>query len=131
MKIKVLTRYLDIDNKGNRTYTKKPRSKFSTKVLVLKGGPWYERMILKLGNGEVAAFSYNEETLAFLSKITSEYFSVIRVYSNITYSYYLVSRYSKMVVSSVSDLLKQCHYMDLITAVEYWQNRIPIKLWRE
>lgn len=131
MKIKVLIRYLDIDKKGNRTYTKKPISKFSAMVIVLKGGPWLDKLILKFGNGEVMAFKYNVETFTFLKKITSEYFAVTKVSRCPFYSYYLVSRYSKEIVSNLSDLLKQCHYMDLITTEEYWQNRIPIKLWRE
>lgn len=131
MKIKVLIRYLDIDKKGNRTYTKKPISKFSAMVIVLKGGPWLDKLILKFGNGEVMAFKYNVETFTFLKKITSEYFAVTKVYRCPFYSYYLVSRYSKEIVSNLSDLLKQCHYMDLITTEEYWQNRIPIKLWKE
>lgn len=128
MKIKVLIRYLDIDKKGNRTYTKKPISKFSAKVIVLKGGPWLDKLILKFNNQEVMAFEYNEQTLAFLKKITSEYFAVTKVYRCPFYSYYLVSRYSKEIVSNLSDLLKQCHYMGLMTTEEYWQNRIPIKL---
>ena len=131
MKIKVLIRYLDIDKKGNKTYTKKPISKFSAKVVVLKGGPCFDKLILKFNNQEVMAFEYNEQTLTFLKKITSEYFAVTKVYRCPFYSYYLVSRYSKEIVSNLSDLLKQCHYMDLITAEEYWQNRIPVKLWKE
>lgn len=131
MKIKVLIRYLDIDKKGNRTYTKKPISKFSVKVIVLKGGPCFDKLILKFNDREVMAFEYNEQTLTFLKKITSEYFAVTKVYRCPFYSYYLVSRYSKEIVSNLSDLLKQCHYMDLITTEEYWQNRIPVKLWKE
>lgn len=131
MKIKVLIRYLDVDKKGNKTYTKKPISKFSAKVIVLKGGPWLDKLILKFNNQEVMVFEYNEQTLTFLKKITSEYFAVTKVSRCPFYSYYLVSRYSKEIVSNLSDLLKQCHYMDLITTEEYWQNRIPIKLWKE
>lgn len=131
MKIKVLIRYLDVNKKGNKTYTKKPISKFSVKVIVLKGGPWYDRMVLKLGNGDIAAFKYNEQTLTLLKKITSEYFTTVKVYSKSTYSYYLVSRYSKMVITSVSDLIKQFYHMDLVTTEEYWQNKINIELWRE
>ena len=131
MKIKVLIRYLDVNNNGKRTYTKKPKSKFSTKVIVLKGGPWYDRMVLKLGNGDIAAFKYNEQTLTLLKKITSEYFTTVKVYSKSTYSYYLVSRYSKMVIASVSDLIKQFYHMDLVNTEEYWQNKINIELWRE
>lgn len=131
MKIKVLIRYLDINKKGDRTYTKKPISKFSVKVIIVKGGPWLDKLILKFNNQEVMAFEYNEQTLTFLKKITSEYFAVTKVYRCPFYSYYLVSRYSKEIVSNLSDLLKQCHYMDLITTEEYWQNRIPVKLWKE
>lgn len=130
MKFKVLIKYLDIDKKGNRVYSKKPKSKFSTKVIVLKGGPWLDKLILKFGNGEVMAFKYNEKTLSFLKKVTSEYFAVTKVYKSPFYSYYLVSRYSKEKVSNLTDLLKQCHNMGLITAVEYWDNLIPIELWR-
>ena len=115
MKIKVLTRYLDIDNKGKRTYTKKPISKFSVKVIVLKGGPWLDKLVLSFNKQEVMAFEYNEQTLTFLKKITSEYFAVTKGYRCPFYSYYLVSRYSKEIVSNLSDLLKQCHYMYLIT----------------
>lgn len=131
MKIKVLIRYLDVNKKGNRTYTKKPISKFSVKVIVLKGGPWLDKLVLSFNKQEVMAFEYNEQTLTFLKKITSEYFAVTKVYRCPFYSYYLVSRYSKEIVSNLSDLLKQCYYMDLITTEEYWQNQIPVKLWKE
>lgn len=99
-------------------------------MIVLKGGPWLDKLILKFGNGEVMAFKYNEKTLSFLKKVTSEYFAVTKVYKSLFYSYYLVSRYSKEKVSNLTDLLKQCHNMGLITAGEYWDNLIPIELWR-
>lgn len=89
MKFKVLIKYLDIDKKGNRVYSKKPKSKFSTKVIVLKGGPWLDKLILKFGNGEVMAFKYNEKTLSFLKKVTSEYFAVTKVYKSPFYSYFI------------------------------------------
>ena len=47
-------------------------------VRVLKGGPWLDKLILKFGNGEVMAFKYNEKTLSFLKKVTSEYFAVTK-----------------------------------------------------
>lgn len=131
MNIKVLIRYLDLDKSGNMVYSKKPKSKFSTMVIVLKGGPWLDKLILKFANGEPMAFKYNVETFTFLRKITSEYFAVTKVYKRPGYSYCLVSRYSKKKVSNLPDLLKQCHNMDLMTAGEYWNNLIPIELWRE